>query len=99
MQRAAEALSRTGFPQRPDTQETVRRMAAMKMESVLFLCLFSPCLTRVSLSKLFCFLGFFALCVQTPPPSENHQAVTRSRSRPQRVQGPLARPLFGSHGR
>ncbi|KAG7242287.1 hypothetical protein INR49_023962 [Caranx melampygus] len=32
MQHAAEALSRTGFPQRPDTQETVRRMAAMKME-------------------------------------------------------------------
>ncbi|KAM6938376.1 ankyrin repeat and MYND domain-containing protein 1 [Lycodopsis pacificus] len=32
MQRAAEALSRTGFPQRSDTQETVRKMAAMKIE-------------------------------------------------------------------
>nr|XP_046248133.1 ankyrin repeat and MYND domain-containing protein 1 isoform X2 [Scatophagus argus] len=32
MQRSAEALSRTGIPQRPDTQETVRKMAAMKTE-------------------------------------------------------------------
>ncbi|XP_059197333.1 ankyrin repeat and MYND domain-containing protein 1 isoform X2 [Centropristis striata] len=32
MQRSAEALSRTGIPQRSDTQETVRRMAAMKTE-------------------------------------------------------------------
>ncbi|XP_054458909.1 ankyrin repeat and MYND domain-containing protein 1 [Anoplopoma fimbria] len=32
MQRSAEALSRTGFPQRSDTQETVRKMAAMKIE-------------------------------------------------------------------
>ncbi|XP_068581152.1 ankyrin repeat and MYND domain-containing protein 1-like isoform X2 [Cebidichthys violaceus] len=32
MQRAAEALSRTGFLQRSDTQETVRKMAAMKIE-------------------------------------------------------------------
>lgn len=40
MQRSAEALSRTGFPQRSDTQETVRKMAAMKTESVLFPSLF-----------------------------------------------------------
>ncbi|XP_067369143.1 ankyrin repeat and MYND domain-containing protein 1 [Channa argus] len=32
MQRSAEALSRTGIPQRLDTQETVRKMAAMKIE-------------------------------------------------------------------
>ncbi|XP_042338116.1 ankyrin repeat and MYND domain-containing protein 1 isoform X2 [Plectropomus leopardus] len=32
MQRSAEALSRTGIPQRSDTQETVRKMAAMKTE-------------------------------------------------------------------
>ncbi|XP_049910886.1 ankyrin repeat and MYND domain-containing protein 1 [Epinephelus moara] len=32
MQRSAEALSRTGIPQRSDTQETVRKMAAMKIE-------------------------------------------------------------------
>ncbi|XP_045904870.1 ankyrin repeat and MYND domain-containing protein 1 isoform X2 [Micropterus dolomieu] len=32
MQRSAEALSRTGIPQRFDTQETVRKMAAMKTE-------------------------------------------------------------------
>ncbi|XP_035509475.1 ankyrin repeat and MYND domain-containing protein 1 [Morone saxatilis] len=32
MHRSAEALSRTGFPQRSDTQETVRKMAAMKTE-------------------------------------------------------------------
>nr|XP_020472726.1 ankyrin repeat and MYND domain-containing protein 1-like isoform X2 [Monopterus albus] len=32
MQRSAEALSRTGMPQRSDTQETVRKMAAMKIE-------------------------------------------------------------------
>lgn len=41
MQRSAEALSRTGIPQSSDTQETVRKMAAMKTESVLssiFLC-------------------------------------------------------------
>lgn len=37
MQRSAEALSRTGVPQHCDTQETVRKMAAMKIESVLFL--------------------------------------------------------------
>lgn len=35
MQLSAEALSRTGIPQRSDTQETVRKMAAMKIESVL----------------------------------------------------------------
>lgn len=35
MQRSAEALSRTGIPQSSDTQETVRKMAAMKTESVL----------------------------------------------------------------
>ncbi|XP_051803600.1 ankyrin repeat and MYND domain-containing protein 1 isoform X1 [Acanthochromis polyacanthus] len=32
MQRSAEALSRTGFPQCSDTQGTVRKMAAMKIE-------------------------------------------------------------------
>ncbi|XP_039985031.1 ankyrin repeat and MYND domain-containing protein 1 [Xiphias gladius] len=32
MQRSAEALSRTGIRQRSDTQETVRKMAAMKTE-------------------------------------------------------------------
>ncbi|XP_051232059.1 ankyrin repeat and MYND domain-containing protein 1 isoform X1 [Dicentrarchus labrax] len=32
MHRSAEALSRTGIPQRSDTQETVRKMAAMKTE-------------------------------------------------------------------
>ncbi|XP_008292890.1 ankyrin repeat and MYND domain-containing protein 1 [Stegastes partitus] len=32
MQRSAEALSRTGFPQCADTQGTVRKMAAMKIE-------------------------------------------------------------------
>ncbi|XP_047192844.1 ankyrin repeat and MYND domain-containing protein 1 isoform X2 [Scophthalmus maximus] len=32
MHRAAEALSRTGLPQHADTQETVRKMAAMKIE-------------------------------------------------------------------
>ncbi|XP_037324502.2 ankyrin repeat and MYND domain-containing protein 1 [Pungitius pungitius] len=32
MQLSAEALSRTGFAQRADSQETVRKMAAMKME-------------------------------------------------------------------
>ncbi|XP_063748384.1 ankyrin repeat and MYND domain-containing protein 1 isoform X2 [Eleginops maclovinus] len=32
MQRSAEALSRTGVPQHSDTQETVRKMAAMKTE-------------------------------------------------------------------
>ncbi|XP_071760174.2 ankyrin repeat and MYND domain-containing protein 1 [Centroberyx gerrardi] len=32
MQRSAEALGRTGIPQRADTQETVRKMAAMKTE-------------------------------------------------------------------
>ncbi|XP_071403051.1 ankyrin repeat and MYND domain-containing protein 1 [Centroberyx affinis] len=32
LQRSAEALSRTGIPQRADTQETVRKMAAMKTE-------------------------------------------------------------------
>ncbi|XP_071342600.1 ankyrin repeat and MYND domain-containing protein 1 [Trachinotus anak] len=32
MQRSAEALSRTGIPLRSDTQETVRKMAAMKIE-------------------------------------------------------------------
>nr|XP_040039981.1 ankyrin repeat and MYND domain-containing protein 1 [Gasterosteus aculeatus aculeatus] len=32
MQLSAEALSRTGFPQRADSQETVRKMAAMKIE-------------------------------------------------------------------
>ncbi|XP_026178668.1 ankyrin repeat and MYND domain-containing protein 1 isoform X2 [Mastacembelus armatus] len=32
MQRSAEALSHTGIPQRSDTQETVRKMAAMKIE-------------------------------------------------------------------
>ncbi|XP_031138193.1 ankyrin repeat and MYND domain-containing protein 1 isoform X2 [Sander lucioperca] len=32
MQRSAEALSRTGIPQRSDTQGTVRKMAAMKTE-------------------------------------------------------------------
>ncbi|CAK6972793.1 ankyrin repeat and MYND domain-containing protein 1 [Scomber scombrus] len=32
MQRSAEALSHTGIPQRLDTQETVRKMAAMKTE-------------------------------------------------------------------
>ncbi|KAM3620441.1 uncharacterized protein V6R79_023439 [Siganus canaliculatus] len=32
MQQAAEALSRTGIPQRSDTEETVRKMAAMKVE-------------------------------------------------------------------
>ncbi|XP_070816972.1 ankyrin repeat and MYND domain-containing protein 1 [Chaetodon trifascialis] len=32
MQRSAEALSRTGIPQRSNTQETVRKMAAMKIE-------------------------------------------------------------------
>ncbi|XP_030290472.1 ankyrin repeat and MYND domain-containing protein 1 isoform X2 [Sparus aurata] len=32
MQLSAEALSRTGIPQRSDTQETVRKMAAMKIE-------------------------------------------------------------------
>ena len=36
MQHSAEALSRTGVPQSSDTQETVRKMAAMKTESVLF---------------------------------------------------------------
>lgn len=45
MQRSAEALSRTGIPQRLDTQETVRKMAAMKTELVNpVLCrLFSSC--------------------------------------------------------
>lgn len=37
MQHSAEALSRTGIPQCSDTQETVRKMAAMKVESVLSL--------------------------------------------------------------
>ncbi|XP_026201601.1 ankyrin repeat and MYND domain-containing protein 1 isoform X1 [Anabas testudineus] len=32
LQRSAEALSRTGIPQRSDTQETVRKMAVMKIE-------------------------------------------------------------------
>uniref|UniRef100_A0A665V920 MYND-type domain-containing protein n=1 Tax=Echeneis naucrates TaxID=173247 RepID=A0A665V920_ECHNA len=32
LQHSAEALSRTGIPQCPDTQETVRKMAAMKIE-------------------------------------------------------------------
>ncbi|KAI3368518.1 hypothetical protein L3Q82_025526, partial [Scortum barcoo] len=32
MQRSAEALSHTGIPQHSDTQETVRKMAAMKTE-------------------------------------------------------------------
>uniref|UniRef100_A0A8C2WTP8 MYND-type domain-containing protein n=1 Tax=Cyclopterus lumpus TaxID=8103 RepID=A0A8C2WTP8_CYCLU len=32
MQHSAEALSRTGFPQRSETQETVRKMAAMKID-------------------------------------------------------------------
>uniref|UniRef100_A0A3P8T7D4 MYND-type domain-containing protein n=1 Tax=Amphiprion percula TaxID=161767 RepID=A0A3P8T7D4_AMPPE len=32
MQRSAEALSRTGFPQCSDTQGTVRKMAALKIE-------------------------------------------------------------------
>ncbi|XP_023284574.1 ankyrin repeat and MYND domain-containing protein 1 [Seriola lalandi dorsalis] len=32
MQLSAEALSHTGIPQRSDTQETVRKMAAMKIE-------------------------------------------------------------------
>lgn len=41
MQLSAEALSRTGFPQRADSQETVRKMAAMKIEWVVSLhCLF-----------------------------------------------------------
>lgn len=44
MQRSAEALSRTGMPQHSDTQETVRKMAAMKTESVLFSSLFLYCL-------------------------------------------------------
>lgn len=44
MQLAAEALSRTGIPQRSDTQETVRQMAAMKMELVVFLSLCSSLL-------------------------------------------------------
>lgn len=34
MQLSAEALSRTGVPQSSDTQETVRKMAALKTESV-----------------------------------------------------------------
>lgn len=37
IQLAAEALSRTGVSMHCSTQETVRRMAAMKIESVLFL--------------------------------------------------------------
>lgn len=41
MQLSAEVLSRTGFPQRADSQETVRKMAAMKIEWVVSLhCLF-----------------------------------------------------------
>ena len=34
MQRSAEALSHAGIPQHSDTQETVRKMAAMKTELV-----------------------------------------------------------------
>lgn len=46
IQLAAEALSRTGVSMLCSTQETVRKMAAMKIESVLFL--------SASLYFLFC---------------------------------------------
>lgn len=53
MQRSAEALSRTGIPQRSDTQETVRKMAAMKTESVL---------SSLLLCCLLCSVLLFCLC-------------------------------------
>ncbi len=66
MHRSAEALSRTGIPQRSDTQETVRKMAAMKTESVpslsfpvcsvlmtliLFVCLYKSCVLCARLTR------------------------------------------------
>lgn len=42
LQAAAEALSHTGVPRHSDTQETVRKMAAMKFEYVYYLSFFSP---------------------------------------------------------
>ena len=74
MQLAAEALSRTGIPQHSDTQETVRKMAAMKTESVLFpsvlsfLCLF--CSDDADFSFVLC------LSDQTPSSFEHPEAVT-----------------------
>ncbi|XP_070688383.1 ankyrin repeat and MYND domain-containing protein 1 [Pempheris klunzingeri] len=61
MQRSAEALSRAGIPQHSDTQETVRKMAAMKTEhrvrlSTLKLLLergADPNLSRVPMPVLF----------------------------------------------
>lgn len=67
MQRSAEALSHTGIPQRSDTQETVRKMAAMKTELVspvlpchLFTC--AVCFVLITL-MLFVYTAYVHLYV------------------------------------
>lgn len=61
MQRSAEALSRTGIPQRSDTQETVRKMAAMKTELVLSLS-FPVCSVLMTLISFVRLCKFYVLC-------------------------------------
>lgn len=51
MQFTAEALSRIRVSQRTDSQETVRKMAAMKTEWVIFLCI--PLIREDILDKIF----------------------------------------------
>lgn len=56
MELSAEALSRTGRPQHSDTEETVRKMAAMKIQSVVVSLLSGDAFT-VSVIKFYMFVG------------------------------------------